>query len=215
MSADYIPALRYRCLTPAYDSVLRLTTRETTFKAALVRQALAAPGRRCLDVGSGTGTLSISLKLAAPSLDVVGVDADPGIIARARHKAAGRGVAVRFDQALAFSLPYADGEFDRVVSSLFFHHLTWEDKVRTATELFRVLAPGGELHLADWGRPSGPLMRVLFLTVQMLDGFATTRDHARGRLPELLHDAGFSAVLETERFATPCGTLSLFRALRP
>ena len=61
------------------------------------------------------------------------------------------------------SLPYPAAHFDRVVSSLFFHHLTWEDKERTALELLRVLKPVAALHVADWGRADNALMRGLFV----------------------------------------------------
>ena len=57
-------------------------------------------------------------------------------------------------------------------------------------------------------------MRVLFLIVQMLDGFATTTDNVAGRLPEFLRASGFKEVEETQRFSTVLGTLALYRAKR-
>lgn len=122
---------------------------------------------------------------------------------------------VDFDRGLSCELPYPGGRFDRVLSSLFFHHLSWADKQRTAAELFRVLRPGGELHVADWGAPAGPLLRFGFLAVQLLDGFANTADNADGKLPGVFGDAGFAAVAVTRRFNTMLGTLDLIRATRP
>ncbi|WP_149029983.1 class I SAM-dependent methyltransferase, partial [Effusibacillus lacus] len=78
-----------------------------------------------------------------------------------------------------------------VLSSLFFHHLTRENKSRTLAEVHRVLKPGGEIHIADWGRPRSALMRTAFFLVQMLDGFATTKDNADGLIPQLLLESGF------------------------
>jgi ubiquinone/menaquinone biosynthesis C-methylase UbiE len=86
---------------------------------------------------------------------------------------------------MAFELPYPDASFDRVISSLLFHHLTRENKERTLREVFRVLRPGEELHVADWGKAQNWPMRVAFLLVQMLDGFETTADNVNGLLPEL------------------------------
>lgn len=213
--SPYIPALRFAWLTPAYDVVVAATTRERTFKGALIEQARIGPGQRVLDLGCGTGTLGVQMALRSPDATVTGVDGDPVILERARRKAAKRGARVYFDHALAGALPYADGSLQRVVSSLFFHHLLWADKERAAREAFRVLAPGGELHVADWGRASGAVMRAGFFAIQVLDGFDNTRDHVAGRLPLAFERAGFKTVEETRTFATVWGTLSLYRAVKP
>lgn len=214
-TSPYVPALGFHWLTPCYDLVVRCTTRERAFKQALVHQAAVKPGHHVLDLACGTGTLALWIKRAVPSAEVTGADGDPCILARAREKSARAGLEVRLDQALSFSLPYADGMFDRVVSSLFFHHLVAEDKLRTLRELFRVLAPGGELHVADWGRPANPLMRVLSLSIRMLDGFAVTRDNVSGNLPVMFRAAGFIDVHETRSFDTIFGTMTLLQAKRP
>jgi SAM-dependent methyltransferase len=211
----YVPALGFAALTRLYDPILRATVREGAFKRALVAQAAPAPRMRILDLGAGTGTLTLMLQRNAPAADVIGVDGDAEILTLARAKAAAAEQPVRFDQALAFALPYPNGVFDRVVSSLLFHHLSPADKRRTLREVFRVLAPGGELHVADWGRPRNAVMRALFLGVQVLDGFATTAENVAGMLPELFREAGFTDVHETTTFATIYGTLALYRATRP
>lgn len=211
----YVPALGFHWLTPAYDVVVRATTRERTFKTALIEQAAIRPGHRVLDLACGTGTLAIWIKQRHPRAEVRGIDGDPRILSIASRKAKEANVAVEFDRGLSFSLPYRDASFDRVLSSLFFHHLSWRDKQRTARELYRVIRPGGGLHVADWGRATGPLMRAAFLPVQVLDGFENTRDNVEGRLVELLRQAGFSGVSEQRSFSTVLGTLSLYGAVRP
>ncbi len=145
-----ILALRFRWLTPFYDAVVGTPTRERSFKQALIRQARLEPGHEVRDLACGAGTLTIWIKEQQPQADVVGVDGDSAILAIARRKAGYAGTPVRCVQALSYRLPYSAACFDRVVSSLFFHHLSWENKQRTARELYRVLKPGGELH-ADWG----------------------------------------------------------------
>jgi ubiquinone/menaquinone biosynthesis C-methylase UbiE len=211
----YIPALAYDWLTPAYDAVVRYTTRERTFKAALLDQADVRDGQRVLDLACGTGTLTIAAKQRAPQADITGLDGDPRILGRARAKAAGAGLAIRFDEGLSYQMPYENGTFDRVLSSLFFHHLGIDGKRRTFAEMFRVMKGGGEMHVADWGKAANPLMRVAFYGIQLLDGFPNTADNVRGRLPELMAQAGFKDVRETDRFSTMWGTLSLYRAIRP
>ncbi|MDP2323497.1 MAG: methyltransferase domain-containing protein [Gammaproteobacteria bacterium] len=211
----YVPALRFRWLTPAYDVVVRATTRERAFKVALVDQAKIANGQRVLDLACGTGTLSILIKQRCPQATVTGIDGDPDILLIASRKAAEAAVPIQFDHGLSWQLPYPDAHFNRVVSSLFFHHLSWRDKERTVRELFRVLRPGGELHVADWGCPTGPVMRAAFVTVQLLDGFANTRDNVQGKLMSLFESAGFSEVTQTSTFSTVLGTLALYRAVKP
>lgn len=210
----YIPALSYRWLTPVYDPVVRWTTREDAFKAALLEQASLRAGQRVLDLGCGTGTLSIRAKLSQPHALLTGVDGDPEILDRARRKAEASGAEITLDRGLAQSLPYTDGTFDAVLSSLFFHHLGRSGKVDALREAHRVLTVGGETHIADWGKPAHLFSRMAFLLVQILDGFDNTSDNVAGRLPELIREAGFSDVTETRRFVTPLGSISLYRAVK-
>jgi hypothetical protein len=95
------------------------------------------------------------------------------------------------------------------------HHLVLADKARTLRAAFELLRPGGELHVADWGKAQSVVMRAAFLGVQLLDGFRTTRDNVAGKLPGLMQEAGFVEVSETHHEATLFGTLSLYQARRP
>lgn len=212
--SEYVPALGYHWLTPYYDAVVGTTTRERSFKQALIQQARFVPNQRVLDLASGTGTLAIWIKQHQPLADVTGVDGDPAILSLATHKAQKAKVSVQFDHALSYSLPYPAAHFDRVVSSLFFHHLSWENKERTARELFRVLKPGAELHVADWGRADNALMRGLFLFVQLLDGFKNTQDNVSGKLITLFEQAGFVEVTQRQTFSTIFGTMALYSAVK-
>ena len=210
-----VPALGFDWLNPYYDAVVGATTRERSFKQAPIMQARFEPGQRVLDLASGTGTLAIWIKQHQPQAEVTGVDGDPAILSLAFRKAEKANVAVQFDCAMSWSLPYPAAHFDRAVSSLFFHHLSWKDKLRTAQELFRVLKPGAELHVADWGRPTNALMRGLFLFVQLLDGFENTQDNVLGKLITIFEQAGFVEVSERQKFGTVFGTLVLYRAIKP
>lgn len=214
MAGRYIPALAHAWLTRWYDPAIRWTTRERAFRGGLLAQAGIGPAQRVLDLGCGTGTLAIAIKQAESTANVTGLDGDPGILALARRKAAAAGVAIEWVEGRAEALPFADGAFDRVVSSLVLHHLDRPTQMAALREIRRVLVPGGEFHLADWGRAANPFMRAAFLSVQLLDGFATTQDNVRGNLPAFLRETGLAGVAETRRFATPCGTLALYRAVR-
>jgi SAM-dependent methyltransferase len=204
----YVPALGLKSLTRFYDPVVAATTRERTFKARLLDQLEPQPGQRILDLACGTGTLALAITEREPAATVVGVDGDGEMLERARAKAPG----VRFDEALAQDLPYEDGSFDAVVTSLFLHHLTRDLKLAALAEVARVLRPGGELHVADWGPPSDPLMATLFMGVRLLDGMEPTRDNARGRLPELFKEAGLDEVSERGGLRTLFGSLAFYWA---
>tara|TARA_B100000965_G_scaffold51382_1_gene38204 strand:- start:808 stop:1503 length:696 start_codon:yes stop_codon:yes gene_type:complete len=213
----YVPALGLPALTRFYDLVVRLTLPEFEQKKRLADQALRElpAGARVLDLGSGTGTLTLLLKQRAPGADVAGLDGDPEVIAVARAKAQRAGFELDLRQGLSWEPPFEEGSFDRVVSSLFFHHLRTEDKRRTLAKAHDLLRPGGELHVLDWGEARSALTRLAFLPVQVLDGFGPTRDNVRGRLLPLFEEAGFASVEETGRRNTLFGTLSLYRAVRP
>lgn len=209
---EFVPALRFRWLTPHYDKVVAVTTRERTFKNALIAQADLESGNRVLDLACGTGTLSIWIKEAYPETDVHAIDGDPDILSLARRKASRANAVIDFRKAMSDDLPFPDAHFDRIVSSLFFHHLSLNDKARTASEIYRVLKPGGQFHLADWGQAENIAMRILFVPVQLLDGFSNTRDNVDGKLGSVFADAGLSNVMQRRAFRTVLGTLALYSA---
>jgi SAM-dependent methyltransferase len=212
LSNSHIPALKYHWLTRFYDPIVQFTTRERTFKEALLQQAEIQAGHRVLDLGCGTGTLALLVKQTSPTAEVFGLDADVETLKRARAKIARAALDLQLDQGFASALPYAPASFDRVLSSLFFHHLPSDLKQEAMREVLRVLRPGGEFHIADWGKPTSSAMRFAFFGIQMLDGFATTRDSVKGVLPDLLSLAGFETVELTRNYATLFGTLALYRA---
>ncbi len=213
--SKYLPALRFHWLTPYYDKIASLTLPERRFKQALIEQARLEQGQRVLDLASGTGTLAIWIKQRYPRVEVIGVDCDPAILTLAIKKAEKANVSVLFDQAISSCLPYPAEHFDRVFSSLFFHHLSWEEKRQTAKELFRVLKPGAELHVADWGQASNILMRCLFLFEQLFDGFDGTQDNISGKLVTLFEQSDFVEVTQEHSFDTIFGTLALYKAIKP
>lgn len=210
----FTPALGFHALTPLYDRVVALTTRERTVKRALLDQAAIEPGQQVLDAGCGTGTLAIAAQRRQPGVRLSALDADPAVLAIAVRKARHAGADIAFDLGRSSALPYVDECFDRVLSSLFFHHLSWGDKLLTAREMYRVLRPAGELHVADWGRAGGLVSRTAFVAVQLLDGFDSTSDNVAGMLPVLFGSAGFRQVEETRRIATAFGIVSLYRAVK-
>lgn len=201
---EYIPALGIRALTPFYDFIQRWVVKDTVFKNRLIEQANIRPSHRVLDLGCGTGTLALMVKRAQPEADVVGLDADPQMLKVAIAKSAQGNIGVRFDQGMATSLIYPDASFDRVLSSLMIHHLKTPDKGNAARELYRILKPGGQLHVIDFGKPKTLYGRALGV---FLHGFEEANDNIDGRLPEIFTEAGFK-VREEGDFMTFFGSLT-------
>jgi SAM-dependent methyltransferase len=145
-----------------------------------------------------------------PALVNAVLDGDPQALAIARAKPGADRIEWR--EGTAGALPLEDASVDRVVVSLVLHHLSDPAKSAALAEMRRVLRPGGRLHVADWGRPRGPVPTVGFRVLQAVDGVENTRALGAGRLPELLGAAGFADVRLVGRLGTAFGTLELLVA---
>ena len=108
-----------------------------------------APGEHVLDVGSGAGTDSlVAAQMVGPAGSVTGVDMTAEMLAKARAGAAQMGAAnVEFVESEAEELPFPDGRFDVVISNGVIDLIP--DKDAVFSEIFRVLAPGGRIQVAD------------------------------------------------------------------
>ncbi|HKZ14890.1 MAG TPA: class I SAM-dependent methyltransferase [Solirubrobacterales bacterium] len=198
-----------------YDPIVAVVMRERLFRGRLIAQVLAgAPQGESLevvDLGCGTGTTAI--RLAAAGARVTGVDADPEILERARRKPGAEAVEWRSGRVEDAGLP--DASCDRVVLSLVLHHLPDPVKLATLREARRLLRRDGRVHVADWGPPGDPLMRLAFAGLQLVDGRANTRAMGAGELPTLLARAGFADFVRHDRLRTAFGRLELCSARAP
>ena len=107
------------------------------------------PGERVLDLGSGAGTDSlIATQMVGPNGHVTGIDMTQQMLDKARTAAAEMDTGhVEFVEAEAERLPFADASFDVVISNGVIDLIP--DKDAVFSELFRVLAPGGRMQIAD------------------------------------------------------------------
>lgn len=210
---NYLPALRFEFLTRFYDPLVRITTREYAFKRALLAQANLQNGQTILDLAGGTGTLSIGIKRRFPGAKVYDFDVDEEVLQMARRKAESHNVEILFEKGYSHDLPFENETFDRVFSTLSFHHLTHERKIKTLHEISRVLKNDGEFHLADYGLARNKKQFILSKLIKAIDGDETTKDNLHGRLKLLIEENGFK-VERTGYFKTILGTIRLFKSVK-
>ena len=191
-SHHFIPGARFRFLTPSYDRLCRLLGMGDRMRAFEVRVIGPVAGKRVLEVGCGTGELLRAVSRGATPARLVGLDPDQGMLDQAGAKFRASGVAAELVLGYAEALPFPDGSFDVVLSSLMFHHLDAATKRTALREWRRVLAPGGVLVLVDFGAPRSALLRALTWPAR-LGLFEQVAENLRGRVPALLAEAGFSS----------------------
>src|SRR5205085_3163870 len=123
----YIPAAGHDWLLPLYDPLAKLMGGESAHRQ-LIDQADIHPGQRILEIGCGTGTLTMLVKTLHPAVEIVGLDPDPKALDRARRKADRQRVSVQLDRGFSDKLHYSNESYDRVLSAFMFHHLERDEK---------------------------------------------------------------------------------------
>ncbi len=175
-----------------YDRVVRLMTlgKDRAIREMTAEMARIKPGNFVLDVGCGTGDLTIAAKARAGTTGkVYGIDAAPAMIEVARSKVAGLSLEIDFRVDLIEALSFSDDTFDVVLSSLMMHHLPDDLKLKGLSEIYRVLKPGGRLLVVDVQRPTTLRSRVLmaFLLHPKIETGAQD-------LPTLMKAVGFTHI---------------------
>ena len=208
---EYLPAAGHDWFLPLYDPLTKVLGLDSA-RRALLEQAALRPGHAVLDVGCGTGTLAILIEQLHPTVEVIGVDPDPRALARARRKATRAGVQLRFDQGYGDALGYPNARFDRVFSSMMFHHLSQDEQPRMLREIRRVLKPRGRLELLDFAgagsQEHGGLSR-LFHSHHRLAG------NSPERIVALMAAADFASATMTRAQNRFFGRLAFFQAVAP
>jgi len=205
----YLPAAGRDSFLPVYDLMTKLMGADQA-RRGLLDQAQIRPGHRILDIGCGTGSLSIQVKRLHPGTDVVGLDPDPKALARASRKAARATVSIQFDQGFGDELPYTDGSFDRVLSSLMFHHVRTDEKGKTLRAVRRVLKPGGEFHMLDFEGPENGAHGILS---RLLHSNQRLKDNSESRVLQFMTEAGFAKPKKVGHREMFFGHIAYYRAI--
>lgn len=207
MSQPYVPAAGRDLFLPLYDPLTRLLG----FHAAigpLIEQARLSCGLDVLEIGCGTGTVAIRIAKDYPQVRVTAIDPDSLALARAKRKAARARVSIAFRHGFGEDLPFEDRSFDRVFSSMMFHHLRHDVRASVLSEIHRVLRPGGRLELLDFAGGAHTAL------AQLLHGNQLNAA-AEERLLRRLGEAGLTDATRIRSRRTAVGTVAYYEAARP
>jgi ubiquinone/menaquinone biosynthesis C-methylase UbiE len=139
-------------MVDTYDSYMKKATfgREQALRKTTVELAGIQPGDSVLEVGCGTGTLTLAAKRqAGASGNVCGIDIIPGMIEASRRKAAEANEEITFQDGSINPIPFSANQFDVVMCSFMIFHMSAETRQKGFAEIQRVLKPGGRLLVVD------------------------------------------------------------------
>jgi len=239
---SFLPGMGRTWLLPVYDVMTRVAGVREVHERTVALAGLR-PGQDVIDVGCGTGNLSLAALAARPDARLTGLDPDAAALRRAARKARRRGVSLTLVQGFADRLPAEDASLDHVISSLAFHHVDEDGRARFASEACRALRPGGRITVADFGGPSqgaedaghaahsqpsrpsqhrqhshGPGHAVRHLRSLMRSRVAKSPGLAGNLdngLVTLLTGAGFADAREVDHLDHPFGRVAFVQATRP
>ena len=197
---DTAPAQTEGILIPwakYYDLLTNVLTfgQAKRLRRLTVDLSLLKPGESILDLGCGTGGVTIPAKERIGSTGkAFGIDPSPEMIAIAKQKAIRSNIDIDFRVGVIEALPFPDSSFDVVTSSLMMHHLPEQLQLKGAAEVYRVLKPGGRWLIADMIRPKSSTGLGTLLIVALHHGWPFDGEDLRN----LMIGAGFQNVVQLE-----------------
>jgi len=194
-----------------YDPLVNLLALGQAQKIRNMTVELAGiqPGQTVLDVGCGTGDLTLAAKKAVgQDGSITGIDAAAEMIEVATNKAHKQQLAIDFQIAPIEKLPFADNSFDVVINSLVMHHLPEQVKRDGIAEIYRVLRPGGTFFTLDFA----PMQRKSERVRTLHFGQGTGPSNSIFDLTPILEENGFAAVSSGP---SPIRILGYLRGTKP
>lgn len=179
-------------IVPTYDAYMRRVTlgRERQLRETTVDLAQVKPGDCLLEVGCGTGSLTLAAKRrAGPSGQAFGIDLIPGMIELSQRKAAEANETITFQVGSMDNIPFPDDQFDVVMGSFMIFHMSDATRRKGLAEAFRVLKPNGRLLFVDLTLPTKTLPRII---AELL--FGSFLGPELSELIPLMEAAGFTEI---------------------
>ena len=174
----------------SYDSYMRTMTLGTERRLRDLTAGLAQlkPGDQVLEVGCGTGTLTLAAKRqVGPTGQAYGIDVIPKMIELCRRKAEQAGAdPSAFQVGRIEDIPFPAGKFDAVLCSFMIFHMSEGVRRRGIQEIRRVLKPGGKLVVVDLALPASPVPRAIAKAL-----FGGMLQHDLQELVPLMQESGF------------------------
>jgi ubiquinone/menaquinone biosynthesis C-methylase UbiE len=149
---DQIMRSQMEQVVDSYDSYMSEATfgQEEALRETTVNLAQVKPGDCVLEVGCGTGTLTLAAKRqAGPSGKVFGIDVIPGMIELSQRKAEQAHEEVTFQLGSIDDIPFSESQFDVVLCSFMIFHMSEKTRRKGISEIHRVLKPMGRLLILD------------------------------------------------------------------
>lgn len=189
---SYIPPMHLNFLTPIYDIGCSLMGFGKRFRSAIVKSLGIAGKEKVLDAGCGTGALLMALKGRYPDVVAEGLDPDEKALEIAKRKSGRKGLDIKWHLGFMEKMPFEDGYFDVVVSTLALHHVNPEKKLQALMECRRVLRPSGRMVLVDVSPDdTGLFSRVIYKVLSMFEHLMKV-----DQVMAMMKEAGFSEVKE-------------------
>ncbi len=178
-----------------YDGFSRLAALsvggERRFRQLALEGVTIAPETHVLDLCCGSG--QATKFLVARSRHVTGLDASPLSLRRARQNVP----QAEYSEAFAEAMPFADGQFDLVHTSVALHEMEPSQLQQILGEVYRVLQPGGYFTLVDFHQPTNPLFVPGLSLFLLLFETETAWTLIRSDLAAQLSAIGFQVVKQT------------------
>ncbi|MDR0575568.1 MAG: class I SAM-dependent methyltransferase [Tannerella sp.] len=173
----------------SYQNLARLFGFNERFYQKGAGDIRLADGMKALDLGCGPGALSFALaEKASSQAEIIGIDISDDQLDYARSQCARYDCNIRFEKCSMDELPYPDGYFDLVVTSMALHETPPEVRRAAIVQTARTLKKGGRFILVDWGKPKFGWQGIFWFP--MICWGKQNRDNRRNVYPELCRQNG-------------------------
>jgi ubiquinone/menaquinone biosynthesis C-methylase UbiE len=186
----YVPPFELHPLTKFYDFILLLAGFGKKFRQKILGSVKIYDSYQIVDIGCGTGVFLELLKKNYPSISAIGIDPDEQALSIA-SKRLNKYQNIKLIKSFAEALPLADESMDIVFSTLAFHHMPDDIKLKAIGEIYRVLKIGGQLIIVDFGSSRHP---GLYRFITFWEPYEYLRGNLNGLIPWFMKDAGFKNI---------------------